>query len=603
MLYFCIVNFVEMKKLLIIISFFLAMSGLRAQSVDDLLQLVDSAYAVAVRGELQQAIHINEDGLALTPADSTELKCEFYSCLLYCYHRLGDYEKALYYGELCLSYDESTGDKANISASLGNLAGIYSSAGRHDVAIEYLNRAIDIENELVATDESYSPKSLAIRKAMLGETLVAKALTLPEDERTTLLQHALDLTEEAYLIDLRLERIPQVGMRLSQLGNIYLKLGNTEKARECNLQALEIARRTNNRATEVITLLQLGNYREAADLAHAIGMKNQELEACRKLAEEAEDKGDFAEATTQLNRVIELREIIYNEESQRQLAIWQIRYDTQQKEQQLLIQAQTIRTQRMRLIWLVTIAVLAVVAVVSLVLYTRLQKRMFRNKDRNYAILTHDLKNPMLAQQQMLRMFYKNFENYSRDEIRDNLGKLLTSSEIQLDLLFNLQQMALLENGKQKVTPMRTDLNSIVSEVLVNMQICADLKHITFVNNVKRSLVMADRNTVRTVLRNLLSNAVKFSYEGGTIEIGNTAGDDGFYVRDHGVGMSTERVKELMRSRCVVAPQLDTKGNGGGTGMGFLLCRELIRRNKGTIIIESEPQKGTTVTVKLPKSE
>ena len=592
-----------MKKLLIIISFFLVMSGLRAQSVDDLLQLVDSAYAMAVRGELQQAIHINEDGLALTPADSTELKCEFYSCLLYCYHRLGDYEKALYYGELCLSYDESTGDKANISASLGNLAGIYSSAGRHDVAIEYLNRAIDIENELVATDENYSPKSLAIRKAMLGETLVAKALTLPEDERTTLLQHALDLTEEAYLIDLRLERIPQVGMRLSQLGNIYLKLGNTEKARECNLQALEIARRTNNRATEVITLLQLGNYREAADLAHAIGMKNQELEACRKLAEEAEDKGDFAEAATQLNRVIELREIIYNEESQRQLAMWQIRYDTQQKEQQLLIQAQTIRTQRMRLIWLVTIAVLAVVAVVSLVLYTRLQKRMFRNKDRNYAILTHDLKNPMLAQQQMLRMFYKNFENYSRDEIRDNLGKLLTSSEIQLDLLFNLQQMALLENGKQKVTPMRTDLNSIVSEVLVNMQICADLKHITFVNNVKRSLVMADRNTVRTVLRNLLSNAVKFSYEGGTIEIGNTAGDDGFYVRDHGVGMSTERVKELMCSRCVVAPQLDTKGNGGGTGMGFLLCRELIRRNKGTIIIESEPQKGTIVTVKLPKSE
>lgn len=196
---------------------------------------------------------------------------------------------------------------------------------------------IDIENELVEADENHSPKSLAIRKAMLGETLVAKALTLPDDEREPLLQQALDLTEEAYLIDVRLERIPQVGMRLSQLGNIYLKLGNTEKARECNLKALEIARQTNNRATEVITLLQLGDYREAADLAHAIGMKNQELEACRKLAEEAEDKGDFAEAAEMLSRVIELRESIYNEESQRQLTMWQIRYDTQQKEQQLLI--------------------------------------------------------------------------------------------------------------------------------------------------------------------------------------------------------------------------------------------------------------------------
>lgn len=592
----------DMKKYLIILCL-LAMSGVRAQDGDGLLQLVDSAYAVAMRGELQQAIRINNDGLALTPADSTELKCEFYSCLLYCYHRLGDYEKALYYGELCLNYDESTGDKANISASLGNLAGIYSSAGRHDVAIEYLNRAIDIENELIEADENHSPKSLAIRKAMLGETLVAKALTLPEDEREPLLQKALDHTEEAYLIDLRLERIPQVGMRLSQLGNIYLKLGNTEKARECNLKALEIARHTNNRATEVITLLQLGNYREAADIAHAIGMKNQELEACRKLAEEAEDKGDFAEATEMLNRVIGLRESIYNEESQRKLTMWQVRYDTQQKEQQLLIQAQTIRSQRMRLIWLITIAVLAVVAVVSLVLYTRLQKRMFRNKDRNYAILTHDLKNPMLAQQQMLRVFYKNFENYNRDEIQENLGKLLTSSDNQLDLLYNLQQMALIENGRHKVSPMRIDLASIVSEVVSNMQSFADLKHITFVNDVRRCLMMADRNAVRTILRNLLSNAVKYSFEGGVIEIGNTPDDDGFFVRDYGVGMSEGRVKELLHARQIVVSQKDTKGNGGGTGIGLLLCRELIRLNNGTIDIVSVPQNGTTITVRLPKSD
>lgn len=591
-----------MKRHLIILLCLLAMSGVRAQDSDGLLQLVDSAYSVAMRGELQQAVLINEDGLALTPADSTEIKCEFYSCLLYCYHRLGDYEKALYYGELCLNYDESAGDKANISASLGNLAGIYSSVGRHDVAIEYLNRAIDIENELIASDESYSPKSLAIRKAMLGETLVAKALTMPEELRQPLLEQALDLTNEAYLIDLRLERIPQVGMRLSQLGNIYLKLGNDDKARECNLKALEIARQTNNRATEVITLLQLGENREAAERASAIGMKNQELEACRKLAEEAESRGDWEEAVDRMKRVIELREALYNEESQRQLTIWQVRYNTQQQEQQLMMQAQTIKTQRLRLVLLVIITVLAVFAVVVLVLYSRLQKRIFRAKDRNYAILTHDLKNPMLAQQQMLRMFYKNFDDYSHNEIKENLAKILTSSDNQLDLLFNLQQMALLENGKQKISPVRTDLSSIVSEVVANTQSLADLKHVTFVNNVKRSLVMADRGSVRTVLRNLLSNAVKFSYDGGVIEIGNTDNDDGFFVRDYGIGMSAEHKAELLSARHIIVSHTGTKGEGG-TGMGLLLCRELVRLNKGTLTIESEPQKGTTITIKLPKSK
>ena len=172
-----------MRKILIFISFLLITASGKAQTVDELMQLVDSAYSEAMNGRIPEAIRINEEGLAQVPADSLELQCEFYSCLLYCYHRLGDYEKALHYGELCLSYDESQGDPANISVSLGNLAGIYSSAGKHDVAIRYLNRAIDIEEDLVRNDPTHTAKSLAVRKAMLGEVLVAKAMTLQPDDR------------------------------------------------------------------------------------------------------------------------------------------------------------------------------------------------------------------------------------------------------------------------------------------------------------------------------------------------------------------------------------------------------------------------------------
>lgn len=590
-----------MKHRIILIGFLLAVALAKAQTSDELLLKVDSAYAEAMAGHLQEAIAINEDGLALVPADSLGLKCEFYSCLLYCYHRLGDYEQALRYGELCLNYDEHFGALSDLSASLGNLAGIYSSVGKHDVAIGYLNRAIDLENELLAADENYSPKSLAIRKAMLGETLVAKALTLPDEEREQLLQQALDLTNEAYLIDLRLERTPQMGMRLSQLGNIYKQLGDSGQARECNEKALDIARQTGNRPSEVITLLQLDRYEEAAELAQAIGMKKQEMEACRNLVEEYKMAGRYQEALSMSERAAILGEAMLNEESERQLTMWQVRYDTQQKEQQLQLQEQTIRAQRMRLFWLITVTVLALAAIVFLVLYARLQKRILRVKDRNYAILTHDLKNPMLAQQQMLRMFYKNFENYSREEIQENLGKLLTSSDNQIDLLYNLQQMALIENGKQKVSPVRIDLASIVSEVVGNMQSFADLKHIALVNNVKRSLVMADRNAVRTVLRNLLSNAVKYSFEGGTVEIGNTPDGHGFFVHDHGIGMTEDRVKELLCAKQVIVSQIDTKWNGG-TGIGLMLCRELIRLNKGAIAIESVPQNGTTITVTFPST-
>lgn len=589
-----------MKKLLTILCLLVAHATF-AQSSDDLLLLVDSAYAEAMAGRLPEAIRINEDGLSQVPPDSVGLQCEFYSCLLFCYHRLGDYEQALHYGELCLSYDEAQGDKSNLSASLGNLAGIYSSTGKHDVAISYLKRAIRLEEELMKEDPDHTGKSLAIRKAMLGETLVAKSMGLPEPERKELLAQALQLTKDAYHIDLELGRQAQVGMRLSQLGNIYKQIGDEQQARECNERALQIAQETGNRATEVITLLQLERYEETAELAQALGMKKQEMEACRHLVEDYKDKGCYEEALAMSERASTLSEAMLNEEAERQLTLWQVRYDTQQKEQQLLLQEQTIKAQRSRLFWMITITLLAVVAVVLLVLYARLQKRILRVKDRNYAILTHDLKNPMLAQQQMLRMFYKNFENYNRDEIQENLGKLLASSDNQLDLLYNLQQMALLENGKQQVNPVRIDLASIANEVVTNMQSFADLKHIALVNNVKRSLVMADRNAVRTVLRNLLSNAVKFSLDGGMVEVGNTPGNDGFFVRDYGVGMSKERVKEMLSSKQIIVSQTGTKGEGG-TGIGLLVCRELIRRNKGLIDIKSEPQKGTTVTITLQQS-
>lgn len=588
-----------MKKLLPVLVLLLMMSGVKAQASDELLQFVDSAYAEAMAGRLADAVRINEAGLAMVPPDSIGLKCEFYSCLLYCYHRLGDYEQALHYGELCLSYDEAQGDKSNLSASLGNLAGIYSSVGKHDVAIDYLNRAIRLEEELMKEDPEHTGTSMAIRKAMLGEVLVAKAMGLPEKEGKDLLAQALQLTKDAYNIDSALGRQAQMGMRLSQLGNIYKQLGDLNQARECNEKALDIARQTGNRPTEVITLLQLDQYEEAAELAQAIGMKKQEMEACRHLVEEYKTAGRYQEALAMSERAATIGEAMLNEESERQLTMWQVRYDTQQKEQQLQLQEQTIRAQRMRLFWLITVMVLALVAIVFLVLYARLQRRILHVKDRNYAILTHDLKNPMLAQQQMLRMFYKNFDSYDRDAIRENLGKLLANSDDQLDLLYNLQQMALLESSKQKVAPVRVDLSSIVNEVVANMRSYADLKHITFVNNVKRSLVIADRDSLRTVLRNLLSNAIKFSQENGVVEMGNTNG--GLYVRDNGIGMTEDRVKELLSTRRIIVPQSGTKGEGG-TGIGLLLCRELIRRNKGSITIQSEPQKGTTITVTFPST-
>lgn len=604
-----------MKKVHLIIIMLLTVLVASAQTSDELLQLVDSAYNEAMAGRLPEAIRINEEGLALVPPDSTGLQCEFYSCLLYCYHRLGDYEQALHYGELCLSYDETQDDKSNLSASLGNLAGIYSSAGKHDVAIDYLNRAIRIEEELLKTDSEHSAKSLAIRKAMLGEVLVAKSMEVPENERKAMLAQALQLTKDAYLIDMELGRQAQVGIRISQLGNIYKQLGDTEEARSCNEKALQIARETGNRASEVITLLQLEQYRDAIDLAHELGMKKQELEACRGLAQQCKEAGQYAEAVALLERAFALSEAINTETAERQLTLWQVRYDTQQKEQQLQLQEQTIQAQKQRNRWLIALVVAVLVALVLLAYNLSLLKRrkhemeeVSKAKDRYYTILSHDLRNPMMAQQQVLQMLYKVTDSTEQNaeiqkETHQSIGKLLANNGTQLELLGNLQELAMLQLGKRKLQPTRLDLGALVSDTAATIRGTSDLKDITITTQVQRTLVNADRETIRTVLRNLISNAIKFSHQGGTIEVGTL--DNSFYVRDHGVGMSAERIKELLDSAHNNKLGLSKAGTSGehGTGIGFPLCIELVKLNNGQLVIESQPDEGTTVTVTLPKSD
>ncbi len=566
-----------------------------AMTREEAFAMVDSAYVLAMSGNIQQAIALNNDGLAEVPEDSMAIRCEFYSCLLYCYHRLGDYQQALYYGEECLAFDEQDGDPANISASLGNLAGIYSSAGQQDVAIAYLERAIGIEESLLASDTTHSPKSLAIRKAMLGEVLLAKG---------TDLNRALTLTEEALTIDRSLGRRLQEGMRLAQLGHIYDALGDARKAKEFTSQALTIARETGNKMTEVLSLLQLEQYEEAAELAQQLGFKKQEFEACDQLYARAKNAGRFEQALAWLERARVLHEQLMSEESQRQLTIAQVQYDTYRKEQQLADQQQEIQQKQARLkalLFFSLLALLVIALLVGLVVLLRHRNTLIAqqaaDKKRQYGILSHDLRNPVMAQQQLLQMLYTNYEHYKPEEVHTLVGQLLAGSDNQLALLRNLQEIVQLDRQARSFRTAQLDLAAVLRDTVPDIQSAALLKNVTIDLHAERLLVETDREMIRTVLRNLLSNAVKFSPRGSTIEVGTIA-PAAFYVRDHGVGMTREQIRRILTDQKQVESSVGTDGESG-TGYGLILCRELLNLCHCKLDIQSVKGEGTTFTIDL----
>ena len=580
----------------------------QGQSVsDDPLLYVDSAYSLAMSGHLQEAVALNYEALEAVPEDSASTRCEFYSCLLYCFHRLGDYEQALRYGEMCLLYDEQHGTKADLSASLGNLAGVYSSAGKQDVAIEYLRRSIDIENELIASDTTHTAASLAIRKAMLGEVLLAKSKSVGDSlaaDGVAMLAEALRLTDEALQIERQLGRRTQEGMRLAQLANIYDALGQKERAKAYNGQALAIARETGNRPSELIVLLQAGQLQEAVTLAHELGMRKQEYEACDRLYRQAQAAGHSAEALAWLEKARVLHEQLQSEDTERQLTIAQVRYDSFRKEQQIEAQQRTIQEERSRTRMFIMVSVLSFIIVLLLILLLvllRRRKRMVEEaatyKDRQYSILTHDLTNPMVAQQQVLRMLYRDFALYTPEQVHALTGQLLAGSDSQLSLMRNLSEIAQLEQGKRTMQPTRLDLSSLIADTVQFMRSTADLKEVTINLNVERTLVTADREALRTILRNILSNAIKFAPKGGVVEVG-TKEPNSFYVHNDGEYIPQEQIDEIMHAKSRVTSHIGTNGESG-TGIGLLLCRELVALNHGTMQILSAPHEGVTMVIEL----
>ncbi len=128
----------------------------------------------------------------------------------------------------------------------------------------------------------------------------------------------------------------------------------------------------------------------------------------------------------------------------------------------------------------------------------------------------------------------------------------------------------------------------------------AENKNVQLINNLKQDFfVFADFNMVNTVLRNLISNALKFTENGSvTLECEQNEAFCKITISDTGIGISPDSLEKLFR----IDKTISTTGTKGeiGTGIGLILCKEFVLRNKGTISVESQIKKGSKFTFTLP---
>ena len=535
------------------------------------------------------------------------------------------------------------------------LYGMWSTdAGHHQTAIDALIELLDMPHD--ANDMALFSIRARAHNA-LGKTYfflqrwdnalyyyqkaLEMAVTLQSDEGISIIENNIgniyqkkeNFTQaiEYYLRSLQIQET--IGDKETicniyhNLATCHIELGNSVEGFHYYNLALEVAREAGDREIEALSLIGLAYYyaKELRQLSQALNLATQaeaiakETGYKRVLAEIYKyrslidtERGDFASALEYFKQYKALNDEFFTEQSMRQLHEFEVRYDVQQKELEIVQQRAEI--ERQMIFRNVSIAGLAGAFLVIGLLVAVVRFRNKRNnalternnalaemnatKDKFFSIISHDLKNPAVAQRDAMLMLLNNSRDWDFERLSRYYRSILQSANDLIELLYTLLGWAQVQSGRIEYNPVYFDLvNFLKSEVGVVKNI-ADNKGVELELEMPAVVeITGDCNMLGTVLRNLMTNAVKFTESGGRValEVSDNKDFKGgkvtVSVSDTGVGMSKEQVDNLYR----LDKSASRSGTDGeqGNGLGLIVCRELLEKHGSGLNVESVEGRGS----------
>ena len=223
-----------------------------------------------------------------------------------------------------------------------------------------------------------------------------------------------------------------------------------------------------------------------------------------------------------------------------------------------------------------------------------------KTKNKLLSIISHDLRTPLVNTKGVLNLVNQGMVPPEEAERLLQLleTQYLGTTSLLDNLLFWIKgQMEGKEDEKVKV-----GIYHLMKSLEEEHRLPLMKKKIKVLNNIDKNIsIVTEKEMIRIVCRNLISNAVKFTNENGLIQL-NSKVDDGcllLTVKDSGIGMTKEAIEKVNAKQ-----YYNTTGTSyeKGSGFGLMLCRDLIAKSGGELIIESVPGKGSSFTIKMPYS-
>jgi len=228
-------------------------------------------------------------------------------------------------------------------------------------------------------------------------------------------------------------------------------------------------------------------------------------------------------------------------------------------------------------------------------------KELNAQKDKLFSIIAHDLKGPLNNLIVLSEMIINTNNKGNLNQTTELSHLLFNTAKGTSKLLENLLEWAMLQRGVIVFNSQTLMLKKLVSDCFNLVKEETIRKKVVLINNVPNDqAVHADSYMFKTIIRNLITNAVKFTPRNGSITVCSESKSNTtlIAVSDTGVGIDPKTIKGLF----AIKESKYTLGTEGetGTGLGLLLCKELVEKHGGKIWAESVVGSGSKFYIELP---
>lgn len=241
-----------------------------------------------------------------------------------------------------------------------------------------------------------------------------------------------------------------------------------------------------------------------------------------------------------------------------------------------------------------------IIAAVSTLYDITQEKEAELRKDDFVNMASHELKTPLTSMKLYIELLAKQLGTYNDEKAIRTIQRIKRQTEKLQELVNDLLDVSRIHTGKLLFKQETFQISDLIEETVETLQATTQGHKIIFAEK-QPFLVYADKFRIDQVLTNLITNAMKYSSENKDIII--RVGKEKEYavvsVQDFGIGIAKEQQKKIFDRLYQVTG--NTEKTFPGLGMGLYISREIIKRHKGAIWVESEKGKGSIFYFRLPR--